>query len=71
MGGGKQGCLLYINREYYKIMELKEFIIHKTRWLNGWGEHMKLGNIDFKTYMRMNGMSEEEFDMLNEQADKK
>ena len=52
-------------------MELKEFIMHKTRWLNGWKAHMKLENVDFKTYMRMNGMSEEEFDMLNEQADKK
>lgn len=51
-------------------MNLKEFIIHKTRWLNGWSEHMKLGNIDFKTYMRMNGVSSEEFDVLNKQSEK-
>jgi hypothetical protein len=49
-------------------MELKEFVMHKTRWLNGWSEHMKLGNVDFKTYMRMNGMSEKEFDYLNEKS---
>ena len=51
-------------------MELNEFIIHKTRWLNGFSEHMKLGNVDFKTYMRMKGMSEEEFNVLNEQANR-
>jgi len=49
-------------------MTLKEFVMHKTRWLNGWSEHMKLGNIDFKTYMRMRGMSEEEFDILDKQS---
>lgn len=49
-------------------MELNEFIIHKTRWLNGLSQHMKLGNIDFKTYMRMKGMSEEEFDVLDKQS---
>lgn len=52
-------------------MELKEFIMHKTRWLNGWNAHMKLGNIDFKTYMCMKGMSKEEFDVLNTQANDK
>jgi len=52
-------------------MELKEFVTHKTRWLNGFSEHMKLGNIDFKTYMRMKGMTAEEFDILNKQSDKK
>lgn len=52
-------------------MNLEEFVIHKTRWLNGFSQHMKLGNIDFKTYMRMNGLSEEEFDMLNRKADEK
>ena len=46
-------------------MELNEFVLHKTRWLNGFSQHMKLGNIDFKTYMRMKGMTEEEFDVLN------
>ena len=50
-------------------MELKEFVMHKTRWLNGFNQHMKLGNIDFKTYMRMNGMSEEEFEVLNAQSE--
>ena len=50
-------------------MTLKEFVMHKTRWLNGWSEHMKLGNIDFKTYMRMRGMSEEEFDVLNARSE--
>lgn len=52
-------------------MELNEFIIHKTRWLNGFSQHMKLGSIDFKTYMLMRGVSEEEFDILNRKADEK
>ena len=52
-------------------MELKEFVMHKTRWLNGFSQHMKLGNIDFKTYMRMNGVSEEEFAILNKQSEGK
>ncbi len=52
-------------------MTLKEFIIHKTRWLNGFNKHMKLGSVDFKTYMRMNGVSEEEFAVLNEQSERK
>lgn len=52
-------------------MNLKEFIIHKTRWINGWSEHMKLGNIDFKTYMLMKGITEEEFDMLDAKSNKK
>ena len=50
-------------------MELDEFVIHKTRWLNGFSQHMKLGNIDFKTYMRMKGMSETEFNVLNQQSE--
>jgi len=52
-------------------MTLEEFVIHKTRWLNGFNKHMKLGNIDFKTYMRMNGVSEEEFAILNKQSEGK
>lgn len=52
-------------------MDLKEFVIYKTRWLNGFNKHMKLGNVDFKTYMRMNGVSEEEFTILNRKADEK
>tara|TARA_R110000822_G_scaffold109977_1_gene239964 strand:- start:177 stop:332 length:156 start_codon:yes stop_codon:yes gene_type:complete len=51
-------------------MELKEFIMHKNRWLNGWGQHMKLGDINFKTYMRMKGMTEEEFAILETRAAK-
>ena len=52
-------------------MDLNEFIIHKTRWLNGLSQHMKLGDINFKTYMRMKGLSEEEFDVLNARTDEK
>ena len=52
-------------------MTLEEFVIHKTRWLNGFNKHMKLGSVDFKTYMRMNGVSEEEFDILDAQSNKK
>lgn len=50
-------------------MTLEEFVIHKTRWLNGFSQHMKLGDIDFKTYMRMKGMSKEEFDILNKKSE--
>jgi len=52
-------------------MTLEEFVIHKTRWLNGFNKHMKLGSVDFKTYMRMNGVSEGEFAVLNRKADEK
>lgn len=44
--------------------------MYKTRWLNGFNKHMKLGNINFKTYMLMNGLSKEEFDVLNKQSEK-
>ena len=50
-------------------MELEEFVIHKTRWLNGFSNHMKLGSIDFKTYMKMKGMTDEEFNVLNKQSE--
>ena len=50
-------------------MELEEFVIHKTRWLNGFSNHMKLGSIDFKTYMKMKGMTDEEFKVLNSQSE--
>lgn len=52
-------------------MDIKEFITHKTRWLNGFDNHMKLSHIDFKTYMKMNGMDDEEFDTLNELTNRK
>ena len=52
-------------------MELNEFVMHKTRWVNGWSQHMKLGNINFKTYMRMKGMTETEFDVLNAKSEEK
>ena len=52
-------------------MTFKEFLIHKTRWLNGFSEHMKLGKVDFKTYMCMNGLSKEEFDILDVKSNKK
>jgi hypothetical protein len=52
-------------------MTFEEFLIYKTRWLNGFNKHMKLGNVDFKTYMRMNGLSEEEFDILDAQSNRK
>ena len=50
-------------------MSLDEFVIHKTRWLNGFSNHMKLGSIDFKTYMKMKGMTDEEFNVLNSQSE--
>ncbi len=51
-------------------MEYEEFVIHKTRGLNGGGEHMKLGDVNCKTYMRMKGMTEEEFTVLEAKAAK-
>ena len=41
-------------------------VIRRRLGLEG---HMKLGNIDFKTYMCMKGMSKEEFDVLNKQSE--
>ena len=52
-------------------MELNEFVIHKTRWINGWSKHMRLGNINFKTYMCMKGMTGVEFDVLNAKSEDK
>jgi len=52
-------------------MELNEFIAHKTSWSNGFSEHMKLSNIDFETYMRMIGLSKEEFAILNNKSNEK
>ena len=52
-------------------MELNEFVMHKTRWVNGWSQHMKLGNINFKTYMCMKGMTGTEFDVLNAKSEDK
>jgi len=52
-------------------MEFNEFIVHKTRWLNGWCEHMKLGDVNFKTYMRMKGLTEEEFAILDAKSNEK
>jgi len=52
-------------------MTFNEFIIHKTRWLNGWSEHMKLGDVNFKTYMRMKGLTEEEFAILDAKSNEK
>jgi hypothetical protein len=52
-------------------MEFNEFVMHKTRWLNGFSQHMKLGDINFKTYMRMRGMTEEEFNVLNAKSEDK
>ena len=52
-------------------MELNEFVMHKTRWVNGCRKHMKLGNINFKTYMCMKGMTETEFNVLNAKSEDK
>ena len=52
-------------------MELSEFITHKTSWANGFSKHMKLSNVDFETYMRMMGLSKEEFAILNNASNAK
>ena len=59
------------NRISLKGMTLEEFITHKTSWANGFSEHMKLSNIDFETYMRMNGLGKEEFAILNNKSNEK
>lgn len=45
--------------------------VHKTSWANGFSKHMKLSNVDFETYMRMMGLSKEEFAILNNKSNEK
>lgn len=42
-----------------------EFEQHRKQWQTNWHTHYRLLDIDFETYMVMNGLTEEEFKMLN------
>ena len=42
-------------------MSQEEFNKHHQRWLAGWLQKYRIANVDFQTYMGMNGVSEEEF----------
>jgi hypothetical protein len=44
--------------------------MHYHRWYTGWISKYKIMDIDLETYMRMNGVSEEEFKEKIEKVDK-
>ena len=46
-------------------MDKKTFEQCRLVWKYEWYNHWRLLDIDFEAYMRMNGMSKEEFDKLN------
>ena len=46
-------------------MDKKTFEQYRLVWKYEWYNHWRLLDIDFEMYMRMNGMSKEEFDKLN------
>ena len=51
-------------------MEIGDFLAHKHRWMS-FSKSTNSPNVDFKTYMRMNGLSKEEFATLNDASNAK
>jgi hypothetical protein len=47
----------------------EEFEKYRETWKSEWYNHWRLLDIDFEAYMRMNGMSKEEFDKLNKEEE--
>ncbi len=50
-------------------MDKKTFEQYRLVWKYEWYNHWRLLDIDFEAYMRMNGMSKEEFDKLNKEEE--
>ncbi|MDA8978318.1 hypothetical protein N9F67_00445 [bacterium] len=46
-------------------MKEGDFLTHKHRWMS-FSKNTSSPNVDFETYMRMNGLSKEEFATLND-----
>ena len=46
-------------------MDKETFEQYRTVWKHEWYNHWRLLDIDFQAYMRMNGMTKEEFNKLN------
>ena len=53
-----------------KIMKEGDFLAHKHRWMS-FSKGTNSPNVDFETYMRMNGLSKEEFATLNDASNAK
>ena len=46
-------------------MSIEDFLAHKHRWMS-FSKNTSSPSVDFETYMRMNGLSKEEFTTLND-----
>lgn len=46
-------------------MSIEDFLAHKHRWMS-FSKNANSPNVDFETYMRMNGLGKEEFAILND-----
>jgi hypothetical protein len=53
-----------------KIMKIEDFLAHKHRWMS-FSKNANSPNVDFETYMRMSGLSKEEFATLNDASNAK
>ena len=51
-------------------MKIEDFLAHKHRWMS-FSKSTNSPNVDFETYMRMNGLSREEFATLNDASNAK
>ena len=52
-----------------KIMKIEDFLAHKHRWMS-FSKNTSSPSVDFETYMRMSGLSKEEFATLNDKSNK-
>jgi hypothetical protein len=52
-----------------KKMEKSKFEEHRLEWLKEWYSTYRLLDIDFETYMVMQGVSPDEYKRLNEMID--
>jgi hypothetical protein len=51
-------------------MSIEDFLAHKHRWMS-FSKNANSPNVDFETYMRMSGLSKEEFATLNDKSNEK
>ena len=52
-------------------MDKQSFEYHRNVWKYEWYNRWRLLDIDFEAYMRMQGLSKEEFDKLNKEENGK
>jgi hypothetical protein len=51
-------------------MTIEEFELKRIEWLKSWSTKYKLLDIDFETFMLMNGMTKDMFMTLNKESNK-